>query len=720
MKIKKSLPKAKILLRNIGIGLLCLLIIGAGVGYQYLSPLTVRAEDSVGSGFLDDLPKTTTITDRNGEVLYYAYKDENRLVVPGKALPESLKKAVVAAEDERFYMHNGFDAASAFRALTANMTNGKIVSGGSTLTMQIIKNVTGEDDPTWQRKVKEAYLATVLEQQHSKEDLLTFYLNMIPLGGNVAGAATASQFYLGKPVDQLTLSESAAIAALITSPNHYLNNHEALNTRRKYVLNRMVATHKIKQEEADAAAKEEVTFEVRDTPYKAPHFTTLVLDELKKTYGEEYSKKGMTVKTTLDLPTQQLAEQSITDNARVLQNVRGDTAGMVVTDPKTGDVLAMVGSPNYFNEKKGQVNVTTAPLSYGSTLKPLIYAMLMEKDHWSPGAIMWDVKTDFPLVGQKPYTPFDYDRKFFGPMTLREALATSRNVTAVKALQMVGLESALNKLQEMGVTSLGTDRSKYGPSLAVGGGGIPLVQMTSAYTALANGGQANPAQYFLEITDATGKVLKQREAVNKQTLRSEVAYEIADILQDNNARKRVFGTNSALVIPGKTVAAKTGTSEDYRSALTIGFTPNVVVGVIVANNDYSPLTSGAGGAMAAAPFFNTFMTKYLADKPNVWYTRPDSVKDTEFRTVLGTVKDLTAPWQSPTDRFFKRIAETDDPLWNRAVAAASKPVEKKEEGQPAPTSTTTTTTTVQTTEQVVTQESNNGNGRGEQRGQGRN
>lgn len=721
------------MLRRATVTFLCLILIGIGVGYHYLRPLTVKAQATVSGDFMASLPKTTLITDRNGEVLYYYYKDINRIIAPADKLPNSLKKAVVAAEDERFYLHDGFDVVSVVRALVANMENGYIVSGGSTLTMQIVKNITGDDRRDWQRKAKEAYLATLLEQRYTKEELLALYLNIVPLGGNIAGAEAASQLYFDKPASDLALHESATIAALITSPSFYINDRDALTKRRNYVLDRMVATNKITKNEAEVAKKVAVAIKDPAIPYKAQHFTTHVLDQLKREYKDDLATKGFVVKTTLDVKTQQLAEKSIQDNRGVLTANSADTAGIVVMDPKTGDVLAMVGSADYFNEKnQGQVNVTTAPLSYGSTLKPIIFSLLLEKDNWSPGAIMWDVKTDFPIVGQrKPYSPNDYDRKFFGPMTVREALGTSRNVTAVKALQMVGLDNTLKRLEDFGVTSLGTDTKNYGPSLAIGGGGIPLLQMTGTYTALANSGKVSPAQTILEIRNSVGDVVKKYEPKTKEVLKPEVAYEVADILQDNNARKRVFGANSQLIIPGKTVAAKTGTAEDYRSALTIGFTPDVVVGVIVANNNNAPLRAGAGGAMAAAPFFNTFMTHYLADKPNNWFARPETVKEQRFQTVIGSINDLVAPWQSPTDRFNKRIAEVDDPLWNRAVASTGRKTDDNKKNIATQPETTTVRAVVQPApesspqEQSAPEEGQNqeqgreGNGNEENRGRGR-
>lgn len=643
------------------------------IAYDKIRPAVADAESAVHGNIFAGVPKTTVITDRNGEILYYLYKDENRIMVPETAFPDHLKRAIIAAEDERFYVHKGFDPFSVIRAIAANSKEGHIVSGGSTLTMQLIKNVTKDARVNWQRKVKEAYLATVFERQYSKEQVLGMYLNMVPLGGNIIGAETASQLYYGKSAMELSLPEAATIAAIGSSPSYYVNNPDELKKRRNYVLNRMVATGNLQKEQAEVAAASDTPLNTPAIPYKAQHFVNEIINQLKSKYGEDIYEKGLTVRTSLDIPTQMQAEQTVKDQRGVLQNVGASNVGITVMDPRTGDVLAMIGSQDYFNDKNdGAVNMSTAPLSYGSTLKPLIYGFLMEKEHWSPGAIMWDVKTDFPIVGErKPYTPNDYDKKFFGPMTIREALATSRNVTAVKALQMVGLESTMNRLKEFGISSLG-NINRYGPSFAIGGGEIPLVEMTGAYTAIANGGKVNPARYIIEVKDGTGEVVEKVESANKEVLKPEVAYELADILQDNNARRRVFGPNNLLVINGKTVGAKTGTAEDYRTALTIGFTPNVVVGVIVANNNNASLRLGAAGAMAAAPFFNNFMNRYLADKPNVWFERPNSIQTATFPTVVGRISDLVAPWQTPTDRFNKRVAEIDDPLWNRAVAGSKK------------------------------------------------
>lgn len=679
-----------------------------------------ETEASLPTDFLADIPKTTTITDRDGEVLYYLYKDQNRLVVPSEAISDNLKKAIVAAEDERFYLHKGFDVLSVARALRANIQSQSIVSGGSTLTMQLVKNATGDTRQSWQRKAKEAYLATMVEQRYSKEQILALYLNMVSFGNDIYGAETASHFYFNKPASQLSLSEAATLAALPTSPNFYVNDPEALEKRRNYVLRRMVETGKIDQAQADAAIQEKSAVKPPIIPFKAQHFVTTVIEELERHYGDGLYAKGLTVKTALDIDTQMAAEQTVKDHHKTLRNVAAQNVGLVVIEPKTGQVLAMVGSADFTNkDNRGEVNFTTAPLSYGSAAKPLIMAMLLEKEHWSPGAIMWDVKTQFKIVGEaKPYEPKNYDSKFFGPMKLRDALATSRNIPAIKAVQMIGLQDVLNRFADLGITSLGTDPSQYGPSIAVGGGGIPLIELTGAYTALANEGRVNTPILILQESDYTGKLVREVKPTNKPVLRSEVAYEIADILHDNKARERVFGSRSPLVVPGHRVAVKTGTAEDYRSALTVGFTPDVVVGVIVANNNNEPLYQGGSGAMAAAPIWHDMMKKYLEGKSDNWFTKPETVTETEFQTVLGKVKDLTAPWQSPTDRFNKRVAEMDDPLWNRAVAATST---RKEESKPNTAvatnqNQTATQPTTQTTETIrsstPTRESENRENRG--------
>lgn len=649
------------------------LIVSLGVGSLVATTraesFTTAARATLPSDLYGKVTKTTTITDRNGEVLYYLYKDTNRLLAPSDQIAQTIKDAMIAAEDERFYHHNGVDLISVMRAAKANYLEKTIVSGGSTLTMQLVKNLTGDDRPSLDRKINEAYLATVLEGKYTKDEILTAYLNMVPLGNNLAGVETASRFYFNKPASQLTLPEAATIAALPTAPEHYATAPAELKKRRDYVLRRMRETGKIDEPTYQAALVTDTPISTPNIPLKAPHFVMTVVNQLKREYGDDLYRKGFTVVTSLDIPTQIKAEGAVKDNVGNLRTVGAQNVGLVSLDPKTGHVLAMVGSSDYDNKaNRGEVNFTTANLSYGSTLKPILYAFLMEKEHWSPGAIMWDVRTSWAMPGEpKPYTPQNYDRQFFGPLTLRQALANSRNITAIKALDMVGLKTVLERLQNMGVTSLGTDTSKYGPSLAVGGGGIPLLELTGAYTAFANEGRVNKPLLIKELKDYTGKTVKEYQPSNKQILKPEVAYEIAEILQDNEARKRVFGTNSQLVVKGKTVAAKTGTAEDYRSALTIGFTPDIVTGVIVANNNNEPLIAGGSGAMAAAPFWNAFMTNYLADKPNNWFARPESVKETEFATVIGKIKDLTAPWQSPTDRFNRRVAETDNPAWNIGV-----------------------------------------------------
>ncbi len=671
--------------RFLSIGLVLTVYFGVlGSSSRLLWKEIYRADHALASAaaaipqdLLKNVPKTTVITDRHGEILYYLYKDVNRLVVPGSAIPSQAKDAFIAAEDERFYSHNGFDATSIARAIKENYQNKNIVSGGSTLTMQLVKNLTGDDRPTVERKLKEVYQAFILEERYSKEDILTAYLNVVPLGNTIAGVETASQFYYHKPAKELSVAESATLAALPTAPSFYYEHPDALVRRRNYVLRRMVETGKISQQQADQAMTESTALAEPITPLRSPHFVMATIDQLTKEYGASIYQKGLTVTTTLDIPTQMKAEQTIKENLSVLQTVAAQNVASVAIDPKTGQVLAMVGSKDYYDQKNdGEVNLALAPYSPGSTGKPLIYSFLLEKEHWSPGAIMWDVKTQFPIQGEKPYIPRNYDDKFMGPITLRQAIGNSRNIPAIKALQMVGLETALKRLPEFGITSLSSDPSQYGPSLAVGGCGIPLVEMTAAYSAFANEGKVNPAQLILKATDYSGRVIKEAQPTNRPVIKPEVAYEIADILQDNEARKKVFGPRSPLVIDGHHVGVKTGTAENYTSALTIGFTPDIVFGVIVANNDNSPLRAGGSGAMAAAPFFNGFMKSYLANKPDSWLDRPTGIKQTEFPTVIGKINDLVADWQSPTDRFNRRVAEIDNPLWNQAISrVAEKPAE---------------------------------------------
>lgn len=675
-QIYRGLKNRRLVLGTASISLVIIIAMTALSAFNVTNQFTAAARADLPTGLLDNASKTVTVTDRQGQVLYYLYNDTNRLITEGDKIAEYFKDALIAAEDERFFYHNGVDIQSIIRAMKANYQEKSIVSGGSTLTMQLVKNMTGDDRQSWHRKVKEAYLATVIESRYSKKEILTAYANLVPLGNNLGGVETASRFYFDKPASELTLPEAATLAALPTSPEYYATNPEALKQRRDYVLRRMLQTGKINKEELTAATATDTPIKKPVLPLLAPHFSTMVGEQLKERYGDKLYTGGFKVTTTLDWPTHQLAEEAVRDNFDVLAKVGARNVGLVSLDPKTGQVLAMVGSADWRNKNnKGEVNFTTANLSYGSTLKPLIFALLLERNGWSPGAIMWDVKTNFRTGEPKHYTPQNYDKKFFGPMTVRQALANSRNIPAIKALHMVGLGDVLKRLEEMGISSLGTDTSKYGLSLAVGGGGIPLIEMTGAYTALANEGRVNPAEPLLTVTDYKGKTHYESKPLNRQVLKPEVAYEIAEILQDNEARKRVFGPSSQLVVANEQVAAKTGTAEDYRSALTIGFTPEIVTGVIVANNNNEPMHQNAGGAMAAAPFWQAFMKRYLADRPNTWFNRPDSVKEVRFATVIGQVNDLVAPWQNPSDRFTRKLAETNDPLWQFAINAwGTKPI----------------------------------------------
>lgn len=578
------------------------------------------------------LAQPTKIYDRTGNVLLYeVFGDEKREVVPLQEIPLHFQQAVLATEDTGFYEHRGISFKGTGRALLINLGLRESQfhkPGGSTITQQLARNSFLTREKTIQRKVRELILTLELERRYSKNEILGFYLNQIPFGSNAYGVGAASDLYFQKhPVD-LTLAESALLAALIQAPTHYSPygpNKDALLLRKDYVLSRMVEEGFINEQEADLAKKEQLVFQDVAITIRAPHFVLWVLDSLIAKYGEEFIREqGLRVKTSLDWKLQQHAEQVVKEQAQRNAAFGAHNAALVALNPQTGEILAMVGSKDWFAPSfpegcmPGQnclfdpkVNVATFQQGRqpGSAFKPFVYAVAFQKGATDQTVVV-DEPTNFGVWGGKEYIPQNYDGKFRGEVTLRQALAQSLNIPSIKVLMNIaGVADSIQLAKDFGVTTL-RDASFYGPSLVLGGGEVRLLDMVSAYGVFAAEGKRVPPVAILSVTDGKGNVLEKNQNTPMRVLSPEIARQITSILSDNEARAPLFGSHSLLVIPNTEVAVKTGTTQEYKDGWTLGYTPTLAVGVWAGNNDNTPTRREPGVALAA-PIWNQVMTQAL-------------------------------------------------------------------------------------------------------------
>ncbi len=603
--------------------------------------------------------ESTILYDRTGKQIYDISGDERRILLKSDEIPKTMKDAVVSIEDHNFYHHHGVDFGGIIRGTILKPITGHGIQGGSTITQQYIKNALLSPKRSVARKIKEIILALEIEAIYSKDDILTLYLNEVPFGSNVYGIEAASQAYFGKSAkDGLSVSEAATLAAIIQAPTRYspYGSHvDSLMARKRTVIDNMVKYNYIHPGDADKA-KTEAPLAAKDFAEKrdnfpAPHFVMYVREQLVQKYGEDLVQRGgLRVTTSLDLDLQQKAVEAVQEQAKTLDHVKASNTSLVSIDPKTGQILAMVGSIDYFDrEHEGNFNVATAQRQPGSSIKPIVYATLF-KGSWSPSSVLWDVQTDF-----SGYKPNNFDGKFHGPLTIRKALGNSFNIPAVKALQLAGIPNFIDTAKDVGITTFG-DRKDVGLSLALGAGEVRLVDLTGAYGALANNGDFNPTASILKIQDSRGKVLDEWKQSSKSVIKPEIAYEISSILSDTDAKKPTFERLlGVLSVSGKTTAVKTGTTNNYKDAWTIGYTPSLVTGVWAGNNNGDEMDHG-GGSTAAAPIWHSFMVKALKDSKNEPFFRPSSITDKTVDLLSGKnptpasgqlVQDIFAPWQVP-------------------------------------------------------------------------
>ena len=577
--------------------------------------------------------ESTRIYDRTGEVLLYEiHGEEKRTVIPFDEIPLFIKQATLAIEDENFYTHSAFEWQSIIRASIINIQRGGVVQGGSTITQQLAKKAFLTDERIFSRKIKELFLAIQLERRFTKDEILDAYLNQIPYGSNAYGIETASQYFFEKSARDITLSEAAIIASIPKAPTYYSpwgSHVEELLSRRDIVLKKMHTLGFITEEERDEALAVIPAFASPTTGIKAPHFVIMVQEYLNDRYGEDFIRTaGLTVITTLDWDLQQLAEKVVKEGAERNEALyKGTNAALVAEDAQTGQLVALVGSRDYFDtEREGNFNVASQGFRQpGSAIKPFAYTAAFKRGY-TPDTIIFDTETEFDTTKDplKSYMPHNYDGIFRGPVTLREALAQSINVPAVKVLYLAGVDSVLELARSFGLSTL-TEKARYGLSLVLGGGEVTLQDLVHGYSVFAEDGVRHKQSMILSIS-ANDRILERYRDEQTRVIDAQYVRLTNSILSDVDARSGLFSSSLPLtVVPGYDTALKTGTTNDYRDAWTIGYTPDLVVGVWAGNNDNTPMIQQGGSILAAVPMWHAFMSEALLSRPSLSFPRPDTV-----------------------------------------------------------------------------------------------
>lgn len=603
------------------------------------------------------ISQSTKIYDRTGQILLYEiHGDQKRTVLALGEIPDYVKKATIAVEDQGFYEHSALDWRATLRAVIVNLLQGKFAQGGSTITQQLARNTFLTPEKTITRKIKELILANWIEKRYSKDEILGLYLNQIPYGSNAYGIEAASETYFNKPAKDLNLAEASVLAAMIQAPSYYspwgLHTDELMQ-RKDYVLEQMSKLGFIDEQQKTAAQNTKLVFASPNFgSIKAPHFVMMVRDYLSNKYGDDVVEKGgLKVITSLDWPLQQIAEQTVKDGAaRNSELYKGNNAALVAQDPKTGQILALVGSKDYSAppepqgcepgktcQFEGNFNVASQGLRQpGSSFKPFVYITAFEKAYY-PETTIFDLPTEFsshtdvcPLTNinfsdDNPlcFHPENFDGQFRGPVNFKTALAQSINVPSVKVLYLAGLTDTIKTAQTFGITTL-NDLSRYGLSLVLGGGEVKLIDMVGAYSVFSQDGVKHPQVFILEVDDSSGTTLEKYTNQSTQVVEPQYARLINNILSDTDLRAGLFQNSLNLtVFPDQEVALKTGTTNDYKDAWAIGYTPSLVVGVWAGNNNNQPMQKQAGSILAAVPIWHDFMSQALQNKLPETFTRPD-------------------------------------------------------------------------------------------------
>lgn len=651
--------------------------------------------------------------DRNGTPFFTLFEAKHKTFVPLSQIPRPLQQALIASEDKDFYAHNGFSVKSILRSIRSNIEERRLAYGGSTITQQLVKNALLTPQKNFLRKYQEAVLAYEIERRYSKEEILEMYLNSVYFGEGAFGAEEGAQVYFGKSSRELNLAESSFLIALLPAPSRLspLNGDtEPAKLRQNLVLDRMANQGYITEEEKDRAVNEELEFSGRldDFNSKGLHFALMVGDELKTKYSEEtISRSGFRVRTTIDLTWQTYAEETVSSQVKKLAVNNVSNGAAVVLDPRTGEIKALVGSKDWHDGKFGRVNVPVMPRQPGSSFKPIIYSAALEKGLITPATILKDSPITYSNkeTGFIAYRPQNYDRKFRGDVTARRALSNSLNVPAVEVMSKVGVIEGLNMAHRLGITTL-EDPGRFGLSLVLGAGEVKLVDLTTVYGVFANQGVKNDPVSILEITDKQNQIVYSYQPDPQPVLSPGVAFLISSMLSDSGARREVFGN---ALDNSRGAAVKTGTTENYKDAWTMGYTPSLVVGVWVGNNDGAVMDNIAG-SLGAAPIFKSLIEKFSEGTPIQKFTPPDEVlqlnckasaKDNGYQEFflkstahpgfcsrLSTATPTPTPTKAliPTSTIIPTLTPTPTPARTPTPTKAPTPA-------PSPTSTKTPTPT---------------------------
>ncbi|HUQ85117.1 MAG TPA: transglycosylase domain-containing protein [Candidatus Limnocylindrales bacterium] len=600
-----------------------LLLAGVTNAYFYS---TIKDRDSL----INSRNSGILLLDNKGDPFFAFYNSKRKKYVALSQISRHVERALIISEDRDFYRHGGVSIRGIIRAMGLDFKDKSFSYGGSTITQQLVKNVLLTPEKSLVRKYQEAVLAGQIEARYSKEEIMEMYLNSIYFGEGSFGIEDASQTYFGKNAKDLSIAQASFLVSVIPSPSRlspYNGNRQQAYKIQKIILASMKDENVITEEEYANAIDEELIFKNNneDTNNIAPHFALMVRDELFKKYGEEkIVRSGFTVKTTLDTAFQEYAEVSVKNQVEKLGVNKVTNGAAVIMDPKSGEIKSLVGSADWADEKNGKINMAITPRQPGSSFKPFIYASALEEKYISPATVLKDEKTSFKdpnCPSCTEYVPRNYDGEFHGNVLVRRALANSLNIPAVLVMQKVGIPKALAKTNELGISTLSKNPTDYGLSLVLGAGEFPLVEMVQAYSSFANKGELSNYKLYTEIKDKMGETIFVSEDTKKRVWSENVAFLISSILSDNQARAEEFG--NALNIT-RTAAVKTGTTDSYKDAWTIGYTPDLVVGVWVGNNDNTPMDQVAG-SLGAAPIWRDLMEKFSEGKPNKDFEKPSGI-----------------------------------------------------------------------------------------------
>lgn len=638
------------------------------------------------------VPMTTKILDRKGKLLYNIFVSENRTVIPFNQIPQQMQQATISIEDKDFYKHGGIDIIGGIVRATKDMILYRHLQGGSTLTQQLIKTSLLTPERTITRKAKEIVLAFWTELIYSKNQILWMYLNRVPYGGTAYGVEEAAEIYFGKKAKDLSLAESALLAGLPQAPTYYSpfgTDPSRAIVRQKEVLQRMFEDGYISKDQQLAASNQQLAFASQSAGIKAPHFVAYVKELLVQKYGDQTIEQGgLKVTTSLDLDLQEAAQASLSAEVEKQKNLKVGNGAALVTNPSTGEILAMVGSADYFASGSGKVNVTLANRSPGSSIKPLNYALGFLKGIATPATPWIDAKFCFPPFAGKSYCPGNYDGKFHGVIQTRFALGNSFNIPATKMLALNSVEEFIATASAMGISTF-TDKNRYGYSLTLGGGEVKMVDMATAFGVFANGGRRQNLVPILKVEDSSGKILEDISLTANRSpltapspwdgsqlwqphddfvLPSEVAYLISHILLDDSARSQTFGAGSILSFGKLPVSVKTGTTEDKRDNWTIGYTSGEnsrLVAVWVGNNDNTPMSPYLeSGNTGAAPIWRDIVSYALKDIDVQWPKKPDNVVFVQVCSLSGLLPDHSCPERG--EYFIKAFVPRDkDNIWDQ-------------------------------------------------------